>query len=602
MMREQSRFTATVLGAVAGLALALGEVGSTLHYLQTIPAGFSGLPLPANLDWIFDWNRRERMLAGLSGLLDLVARAALLGLALIIFRTLNPDFRLTAPLPPDAESGAVLRQPIDRRRLRQVAAALLISLWLLGYFGAWLPWGRRQAWGLLLAGPTGLERLWTAAAAQASVLGFVLLLGGLWLVWGEAGFLRPAGGVRRGERPDAGTPGTRSGAGSRSLRALAAAALAGVALTPFALPLAGWAQTIATQVLQGIGGAARDAWLAYLGGVLVVYPLALGSAGWTAVSLARWTHFPWERRELAAGGAVAAAAWLGVAGLMSLAGGGRFDYGVPLARAAGVSTGPAGVVTTLTLLPGPRPVIGVTSTVSGQGLTATDASARQVWAYLQWRRFRTVHLFPALQHVSQCEALSWDSDRYLETTLRSLTRNPYPGFCALLIEKLAHCAATPKARAVLARLQDPRWFHLPLGGRWELRALRRRLEMAGGEIYGRLLTNGRPAGGLRVGVVDEALWRQFRGSPTPLSHRLVETGSTVGADGTFRLRQIPPGRYVLLVMTATAGAPPRPDTIRVQGSPGPIPLAPGPTRVNAGTIRVFMAMPPRDEARPARRA
>src|SRR5262249_29686745 len=157
-------------------------------------------------------------------------------------------------------------------------------------------------------------------------------------------------------------------------------------------------------------------------GVLVVYPLALGSAGWTAVSLARWTHFPWERRELAAGGAAAAAAWLGVAGLMSLAGGGRVDHGIPLGQAAGGSDGPGGVVTTITLLPGPRPIIGVTPAVSGQGLTATDASARQVWAYLQWRHFRTVHLFPALQHVSQCEALSWDSDRFLDSTLRSLAR------------------------------------------------------------------------------------------------------------------------------------------------------------------------------------
>src|SRR5207248_3148444 len=105
--------------------------------------------------------------------------------------------------------------------------------------------------------------------------------------------------------------------------------------------------------------------LTYLGGVLVVSPLALGTAGWTAVSLARWTHFPRERRELAAGGAVSAAAWLGVAGLMCLAGGGRFDHGIPLAQAAGVATEPTGRVTTLTLLPGPRPVIGVTPAVSG---------------------------------------------------------------------------------------------------------------------------------------------------------------------------------------------------------------------------------------------
>src|SRR5206468_687466 len=94
-------------------------------------------------------------------------------------------------------------------------------------------------------------------------------------------------------------------------RALVAATLAGIALTPFAIPLASWAQAIATEVLQGIGGAARTAWLAYLGAVLVAYPLALATAGWTAMSLARWSHFPWERRALLAGVTVAAAAWLG---------------------------------------------------------------------------------------------------------------------------------------------------------------------------------------------------------------------------------------------------------------------------------------------------
>src|SRR5262249_35929529 len=127
-------------------------------------------------------------------------------------------------------------------------------------------------------------------------------------------------------------------------------------------------------------------------------------------------------------------------------------------------------------------------------------------------------------------------------------------------------------------------------------------ETAEGEVRGRLLVNGAPAEGLRVGLVDEALWQQFRGSPPALSHRLVVAGSTVGADGRFRLGQIPPGRYFLLVMAPAAGAPPRPETIRVQGSPGPITLAPGLTGVDAGTIRVIMAMPPRDEARPARRA
>ncbi|HLB76903.1 MAG TPA: hypothetical protein VJO72_07705, partial [Candidatus Dormibacteraeota bacterium] len=403
--------------------------------------------------------------------------------------------------------------------------------------------------------------------------------------WGEAGLLQPEAAGRR-----------RVGIA----RALAAAALAGIALTPFAMPLAGWAQRMATEVLQGIGGAARSAWLVYMGGVLVVYPLALGTAGWTAVSLARWTHFPWERRALAGGAAVAAAAWLGVAALLSLAGSGRFDDGVPLARAAGVPAGPRSILTTVTLLPGPRPVIGLTPTVSGQGLTATDASARAMWAYLRWRRFRTVHLFPALMHVCECEALDWDSDRLLETTLRSLTYNPHPGFCQLLVEKLAHCAATPKARAALARLQDLRWFHLPAGGEWGLKVLQRRLGPDGAEVRGRLLLNGAPAAGMRMGLVEEALWPQFRGAPRALNHRLVVASNAVDAAGAFRLTWIPAGRYFLLVQMPPLRSFWLPLGIRVQGSPGPITVAPGAREVEVGTVRLFLsAPPPRDGGRSA---
>lgn len=587
MKQYRTILTATSLGALAGLALAGGDIGSTLAYLQTIPRGFAGLPRPTNLDWIESWAGVARSLAAapVAELLDLITHGALLGLALIVFRTLNPDFRLTAPLPAGAEPGAVLRQPIDRRRLGQIGAAAIATLWLLGYFSVWLPWWNSGLGGLLLAGPMGLERLWPHAAA-ASAAGLALLLGGLWLVWGEAGLLRPAAGGRR-----------RVG----RARSLAAAALAGMALAPFAMPLAGWAQTIATQVLQGMGGAARSAWLAYLGGVLVVYPLALGTAGWTAVSLARWTHFPGERRALAAGTAVAIAAWLGAAALLSLAGSGRFDDGIGLAQVAGVPAGPRGVVTTVMLLPGPLPVMGLTPAVSGQGLAATDGSARAVWAYLRWRRFRTVHLFPALMHVCQCEALDWDSDRFLKTTLLSLSYNPHPGFCQLLVEKLRHCAATPQARAALARLQDPRWFRLPPDSGRGLAVPRRRLEPAGAEVCGQLLLNGAPAEGVRVGLVEEALWQQLRGAPRALSHRVVLASGTVDASGAFRLEGIPAGRYFLLIrMPAMAGVR-LPLGLRVQGSPGPITVAPGARGVEVGRVRLFVLAPPAwDGGRPAR--
>jgi hypothetical protein len=571
---RRRRARATLLGALAGLALALGDVGSTLAYLQTIPGSFQGLPHPTNLDWIAAWAALARSLTAMSGLLALATRLALLGLGWVVFRTLNPDFRLTAPGAAPGDTRGMLRRPVDRHRLRQVLGAVLVSLWLLGGLAP-LPWQEGLV-GLLLAGPTGLDRLWPQEAARANVFGLLLLLAALWLVWGERGLLRPPDGVAR--------------VGRR--RALAAAVVAGLSLTPFALPLAPWAQTIATQVLQGIGGAARDAWLTYLCGVLVVYPLALGAAGWTAMSLAQWSHLPDRRRALAAGIGVAVVAWVGVGGLLHLAGSGRFDHGVPLAQAAGVSTGSDGALTMLTLLPGSRPEVGVTPAVSGQGLTASDASARDVWVYLRWRRFRTVHLFPALMHVCQCEALDWDSDQFLETTLRSLEVNPHPGFGQLLVEKLAHSAATPTARAALARLQDPRWFHLPATETPGMAALRQRLGPPGGEVTGRLLVARSPVVGLRVGLVDERLWQQFRGNPTTLNHRVVVASSGVDRTGSFRLREIPAGRYLMLVGVPQQRRPWSPSRTTVEGSPGPITVASG-GRVDVGDVRLSLRRPRR---------
>jgi hypothetical protein len=585
MSLHRSRLLATLCGGLAGLFLALGDAGSTLAYLRTIPRGFQGLPRPTNLDWILAWAGTTRVLSAVGWLLGILAPLALLGLGLLVFRTLNPDFHLILPPPPDAEPGAVLRQPIHRWRLRQIGGALVVTLWLLGYIGAWLPWGRGAPLGVLLAGPGGLPRLLPDSAATASVAGLALLLGGLWLVWGEAGLLRP-------QSPEA--------ARVKPGRALAAAALAGVALTPFALPLADWAQSAATQVLQGIGGAARGEWLEYLGGIMGVYPLALAAAGWTAMSLAQWTHFPRERQALAAGGLVAVAAWVGVGGLFELAGGGRFDLGLTLSEATGVARGPAGTMTTLTLLPGPRPVVGVTPLISGQGLAATKATGRLMWAYLQRRRFRTVHLFPALMHVCQAEALAWNSDRFLNATLRSLGRNPHPGFCQLLVEKLAHSAATPTARAALARLHDPRQFYVPPGEERGLAALQLRLGPAGGEIRGRLLAIGVPVSELRVGLVNERFWQQLRGVPTALSHRLVVTSAELEENGGFRLRQVPAGRYLLLVGIPTLGEAWAPFRAVVQGSPGPIQVRAGGPSVEVGTIRLLLIGPPRPPGEQAR--
>ena len=55
-------------------------------------------------------------------------------------------------------------------------------------------------------------------------------------------------------------------------------------------------------------------------------------------------------------------------------------------------------------------------------------------------------------------------------------------------------------------------------------------------------------------------------------------------------------------MAPDSGAARSPADIRVQGSLGPIQLAPGLTQVEVGTIRLFMTAPPRDDADACRTA
>ncbi len=195
-------------------------------------------------------------------------------------------------------------------------------------------------------------------------------------------------------------------------------------------------------------------------------------------------------------------------------------------------------------------------------------------------------------HACQCAALAWDSEQFLETALRSLEQNPHPGICQLLVEKLAHTAATPTARNALARLHDPRRFHLPRETAKILAPLRLRLGSEGAEIYGRLRVNGRSARGMRVGLIEEAFWQQLRDSPGALAHRLVIAREEVGRRGAFRLRQVPPGRYLLLVGIPPGRLPQAPFQVAVRDSPGPIVIARGARVVDVGTVRLFMAWAP----------
>jgi hypothetical protein len=132
--------------------------------------------------------------------------------------------------------------------------------------------------------------------------------------------------------------------------------------------------------------------------------------------------------------------------------------------------------------------------------------------------------------------------------------------------------------------------------------LRRSLGPDGAAVSGRLLANGFPARGLRVGLIHEALWQQLRGTPPALNHRLVVASDGVNESGAFHLRGIPAGRYLLLVAVPPRRHPWAALWTLVQGSPGPIVIKAGAQAIDTGMVRLVVLAPrlPRGRERGAR--
>lgn len=222
----------------------------------------------------------------------------------------------------------------------------------------------------------------------------------------------------------------------------------------------------------------------------------------------------------------------------------------------------------------------------------------KVEQYLQARRYQTTLARPLFVHLHDVRSMDWDPVRSLEVDRLCIERAPRLQFVQLMVETLSHCAVTPEAKRYLdwldarsrpcrqsqracqtmgdlyARFGEERkaqeWYE-----RGEIPEEMRRNASPAGKIVGRILWNGQPAQGVRVGVIGAESALPFtRNQPgadrqvllaRPFDWRVVAGVVATDASGRFEFPSLPYGEYVLLLRVEARRLPPVPGVAQVDG-------------------------------------
>lgn len=241
----------------------------------------------------------------------------------------------------------------------------------------------------------------------------------------------------------------------------------------------------------------------------------------------------------------------------------------------------------------------------------------KVEQYLRTRRYQTTLARPLFVHLHDVRSIDWDPVRSLEVDRPCIERAPRLQFVQLMVETLSNCAVTPESKRYLdwldararpfrqsqracqtmgdlyARFGDERraqeWYR-----RGEIPEEMRRSVFPVGRIAGRIVWNGQPAEGVRVGVISRENALPFtRSRPgldrqvllaRPFDWRVVAGVVATDASGRFTFPPLPYGEYVLLLRVEARRLPPVPGTVQVEGLP-PTVKVDVPVR-DVGTIRV----------------
>lgn len=241
----------------------------------------------------------------------------------------------------------------------------------------------------------------------------------------------------------------------------------------------------------------------------------------------------------------------------------------------------------------------------------------KVEQYLLTRRYQTVLARTLLVHLHDVRSIDWDPVRSLEVDRLCIERAPRLQFVQLMVETLSRCAVTPEAKRYLdwlnarcrpfpqsqracqtmgdlyARFGEERkaqeWYD-----RGEIPPSSRQKVASTGRIQGRVLWNGQPAEGVRVGVMSRQDALPFlRGRPgaeqevlvvRPFAWRVVAGVVATDKAGRFEFPALPHGDYLLLLRVESQRLPPTPGAVQVEGFPATVKIdAPV---VDIGTIQI----------------
>lgn len=299
---------------------------------------------------------------------------------------------------------------------------------------------------------------------------------------------------------------------------------------------------------------------------------------------------------------------------------GRMDYGRDLPQMAEREQIPFGAAGTDTvLLPASNRKVRV-ARIPFQtivGFPNEPGVTYKVEQYLRARRYQTILARPLFVHLHDVRSIDWDPVRSLEVDRLCIERAPRLQFVQLMVETLSNCAVTPGAKKYLdwldararsfrqsqracqtmgdlyTRFGDERkaqqWYE-----RGEIPEEMRRNAAPAGRITGTILWNGRPAEGVRVGVIgrEDALpfTRNLPGTDRrvllarPFDWRVVAGVVATDATGRFEFPSLPYGDYVLLLRVEARRLPPIPGAVQVEGLPAVVKV--GAPVNDVGTIRV----------------
>jgi len=260
------------------------------------------------------------------------------------------------------------------------------------------------------------------------------------------------------------------------------------------------------------------------------------------------------------------------------------------------------------------------------GIDAGPESADRIERFLRDRKYVTSLADAAYKTLHDAASLQWDSEALLRVQFQNLERSPDISYARLLVAKLRSAASTPVSLKYADKLADESRFayvtrdakmavgdiYARLGERskaesWYLKAgvpaarlpelLSARTMFADGKLTGRLLLNGKPLSGARVGLVPFVTLREATvstnttGVVRPYWLRWIGPTATTDSAGRFEVTRIVAGEYRLLLTHPDIRLRPMDPSVSGTQIPGRLFVGFGRPKTDLGDIAITINPP-----------